>query len=165
VGSLLLYGAVGMLGLTLVASLFLLMNIGQIFISRLLVRHVTAKSMRLDAVERAVARFVSGEVRLCSNNEQLTKMLMVNDWNFAYCIAVGQPYGGMSVTEAFSNFPILRREACQRLAIQYRLNVCVLDRTVFDTLFDFAPAELEREEVCYESTSLRVLVLHWKAAV
>lgn len=163
VGARLLYDTAGLHILALVAALFLLMNLGQIFISHLLVRHVTAKPVRLDEVEAAVAHHVSGEVRLCSNNEQLTKMLMANDWCFSYCIAVGQPYGGMSITEAFSTFPNLRREACQRLVTRYRLNVCVLDRTVFDTLFDCPPAELEREEVLYESTGLRVLALHWKA--
>ncbi len=162
-GSLLLLDAGGLPSLITISAIFGFMNIGQIFASYLLVRHINAKPVRLDEVEAAILQYISREeVRLCSNNEQLTKMLMANDWMFVYCIAVGQPYAGMSITEAFSTFPNLRRDACQRLATYYRPNVFVLDRAVFDTLFDVPPADLERQEVCYESNNLRVLVLRWK---
>jgi hypothetical protein len=101
-------------------------------------------------------------VRFCSNNEQFTKLLMQHDWHYAYCLAVGQDYCGMSVPEAFSSFPFLRREACQRIVATYRVNACLLDRQQYETLFDELPPELASLTVAFESPRVRLLILDWK---
>ena len=151
----------GMGALALVALLFLALNLAQLMASHILVRYITSKPINLSEVEQAIGHAIQGEVRCCSNNEQITKMLMQNDWWFAYCIAVGQDYCGMSVTEAFSVFPYLRRDALQRIVTSYRINACVLDRSLYDTLFDSPPAGLVSCRVGYQSDGLRLLLLQW----
>jgi hypothetical protein len=141
--------------------LFLLMDLAQIHASRLLLRHVGNQTTQLDDIEAAVNERLTGEVRFCSNNEQFTKLLMRNGWHYAYCLAVGQDYCGMKVQEAFSAFPLLRRAACERIVATYRVNACLLDRTVFATLFDTPPPGLRGMSVAYESQRFRLLILDW----
>jgi hypothetical protein len=89
---------------------------------------------------------------------------MQHDWHYAYCLAVGQEYCGMSVPEAFSTFPFLRREACERIVATYRVNACLLDRQQYETLFDERPADLLSMTVAFESSRLRLLILDWQRA-
>jgi hypothetical protein len=143
---------------------FLLLDLAQLHISSLLLRHIGSQTTQLAHIERAVRRQLPGGVRFCSNNEHFTKMLMQNDWHYAYCLAVGQDYCGMSVQQAFTAFPRLRREACQRIVLTYRVNACLLDRTVFETLFDQAPPGLCSMSVAYESPRFRLMILDWAEA-
>ncbi|HLY65913.1 MAG TPA: hypothetical protein VKU60_10300 [Chloroflexota bacterium] len=148
--------------LAVVCALFLLMDLAQLYASKLLLAHVdNTQTEQLARVEEAVReRFPTG-VRFCSNNEQFTKLLMQNDWQYAYCLAVGQDYCGMKVQEAFGAFPRLRREACERIVSTYRVNACLLDRAVFESLFAQPPPGLQRMSVAYESPRLRLLILDW----
>lgn len=142
--------------------LFSLMDLAQLHASKLLLAHVDdTQTAQLAAVEAAVRERLPAQVRFSSNNEHFTKMLMQNDWQFAYCLAVGQDYCGMRVQEAFAAFPLLRREACERIVSTYRVNACLLDRTVFEDLFAQPPPGLRRMSVAYESPRLRLLILDW----
>jgi hypothetical protein len=89
-------------------------------------------------------------------------MLMRNDWQYAYCLAIGNPYCGMSVEESFSRFPVLRPEACRRIVTQFRINACLLDRKEYDTLFESKPAGLRNMTVEYETERFRLLFLEWE---
>jgi hypothetical protein len=144
--------------------IFLLLDLVQLYASSLLVRHVGDRAAQLENVESAVRARLPGEVRFCSNNEQFTKMLMQNDWTFAYCLAVGQDYCGMPVREVFAVYPLVRRAACERIVATYRVNACLLDRSVFETLFDQPPPGLRGKSVAYESARFRLLILDWVEA-
>jgi hypothetical protein len=100
-------------------------------------------------------------IRCCCNNEQVTKSLMDHDWEFACCISASGSYCGLSFSEAFDVYPHLRRESMQRIVRDTRINVCVLDRTVFDSIFDEQPADLVESRLVYESSAFRVLSLEW----
>jgi|HubBroStandDraft_4_1064222.scaffolds.fasta_scaffold00054_19 hypothetical protein len=144
------------------SGLFLLLNLAQLHVSRLLLTHVDdTQTAQLAGIETAVHERLPSGVRFCSNNEHFTKMLMQNDWQYAYCLAVGQDYCGMKVQEVFARFPLLRREACERIVSTYRVNACLLDRTVFETLFAQQPPDLRRISIAYESPRLRLLILDW----
>ena len=147
--------------LAAVSFVFLILDLIQLYAGRLLLGHVGGQNAQLRDVELAVRERLPGGVRFCSNNEHLTKMLMQNDWHYAYSLAVGQGYCGMKVQEAFTEFPLLRREACERIVTTYRVNACLLDRTVFETLFDEPPPGLRGMSVAYESPRLRLLILDW----
>jgi len=163
-GASLLCGRYGAPALLIVSAVFLVLDAAQLYASRLLLRHLAGQSARLGEVESAVRQSLAGEVRFCSNNEQFTKMLMQNDWKFAYCLAVGQDYCGMSLREAFTAFPLLRRSACERIIVTYRVNACLLDRAAFETLFDELPRGLRAMSVAYESERFRLLILDWAGA-
>jgi hypothetical protein len=147
--------------LAAVSLLFLPLDLLQLYASSRLLRHVGGQATQLADIEAAVRRHLPGAVRFCSNNEHFTKMLMQNDWHYAYCLAVGQDYCGMKVQEAFAAFPLLRRAACERIVATYRVNACLLDRSLFETLFDTPPPDLRSIDVAYESPRLRLLILDW----
>jgi len=142
-------------------AVFLLMDLLQLYASKLLLKHAGCYTAQLEDIAVVVQQRLSGGVRFCSNNEQFTKMLMQNDWHYAYCLAIGQDYCGMKVQEAFAAFPLLRREACERIVATYKVNACLLDRTVFETLFDEPPPALRSMNIAYESARFRLVILDW----
>jgi hypothetical protein len=155
------FGLSGMQALLLLAGLFLCLDFAQLTASKILVNYVGQQTPSLVAVERAIADRWGEAARVCCNNEHFTKMLMQNDWQYAYCFAVGQPYAAMTIGEAFSSFPILRPEACRRIAERFRINACLLDRKEYEVLFDAPPTGLKNLEVAYESERFRLLFLEW----
>jgi hypothetical protein len=156
------FGVPGMQALMLLAGLFMVLDIAQLAASKILVNFVGQQSPDLGAIERAIAERWGEAARVCCNNEHFTKMLMQHDWQYAYCLAVGQPYAGMTLGEAFSSFPILRPEACRRIAERFRINACLLDRQEYEVLFDIPPAGLKSLKVAYESERFRLLFLEWE---
>ncbi|WP_106640332.1 hypothetical protein [Allosphingosinicella vermicomposti] len=155
---------IGLAGTAAITFLFLIMCVVQLKASAFLVRQVGSKAIDLAAAERAIKEAFVEPIRCCSNNEQLTKMLMANDWDFSYCIAVGRRYCGMRISEAFSAFPFLKREALERIIQTYRINVCVLDRSRYDSVFISLPPTLRQVAVIHETHGLRVLRLDWRHA-
>lgn len=152
----------GVSGVWALAAAFALINAAQVFASWLLMRHVKGTGDELGAIASAAAQALGDEVRFCSNNEQLTKLLMDRPWQFACFIAVGQDYAGMTANEAFSRFPFLRLQACERVVQTYRVNCLLLDRDVFDGVFEVPPADLVQTQSLYQSARFRLLRLVWR---
>jgi hypothetical protein len=157
------FGLSGIEGLMLLAGLFLFLDLAQLAASKILVNFAGRQAPKLGAIERAIEERWGEGARVCCNNEHFTKMLMQHDWQYAYCLAVGQPYAGMTIGEAFSSFPILRPEACRRIAERLRINACLLDRKEYEVLFDTPPVGLKSLEVAYESERFRLLFLEWES--
>jgi hypothetical protein len=153
----------GSTALVTIVSIFAAMSLAQLLASYLLMRHVAVAGDELKCISTVVTRELGENVRFCSNNEQLTKLLLTNSWRFAFFWVVGQKYCGMTVTEAFSRFPSLKRDACERITETYRVNACLLDRKVFDTIFDDRPEALRGISIAYESPRFRLLILTWDA--
>lgn len=160
-GSHAIYTLGGTGALVAMVLLFLTSDLLQLFASNLLLKHVAGTDVNLQNVQRAVSASVDGEVRFCCNNEHFTKRLMQNDWHFAYYLAVGQDYCGMKATEIFSTFPFLRREACERVVATYRVNACLLDRNLYETIFDEAPRTLRGMRLTWETERFRLFALDW----
>lgn len=158
-----LWSRFGAVGLVVACALFLVIDVAQLRISALLLQHTSTYAEQLNKFVAVIEGRLSGHVRFGSNNEHFTKLLMQNDWQYAYCLAVGQDYCGMSVGEAFSTFPLLRREAFERIVTSYRLNACLLDRTVYEEMFVQRPARLREVTIAYESPRFRLLILDWGA--
>ncbi|KRA83194.1 hypothetical protein [Altererythrobacter sp. Root672] len=140
---------------------FAALNICQLCISSMLQRHTASSPINIDAAEDAIQLKGHKKVRICSNNEHLTKLFLKNEWQFSYCIAVGEDYCGMAISEAFSRFPHLTKKAVEKIAIDYRINTVVLDRSQFDTLFEERPSDLHSINLVYASPGLTVLSLNW----
>ena len=146
------------------SGVFLLLDLMQLFASKLILKHVGKNAVQLDDIASVVRQSLPSGVRFCSNNEHFTKLLMQNKWQYAYCLAVGHDYCGMKLQEAFAAFPHLRRAACERIVSTYRVNACLLDRSVYETLFDAPPPSLRNMTVAYESPRFRLLILDWAEA-
>ena len=163
-GSYFLFAKAGWWVLAFAGCLFLLVDLLQLYVSKLLIGHISKNADQLHEIEAIVRDKVKEGVRFCSNNEHFTKVLMQNSWQYACCLSVGQDYCGMKLQEAFSSFPLLKREACERIVATYRVNACLLDRNVFDTLFVTAPEFLRTMTVAYDSPRFRLLILDWAEA-
>lgn len=147
--------------LWLIAAASAILCVLQIWASCLLSRYLSSKPLALDAAREAIEASSSGQVRCASNNEQYIKLMLPNDWQFSYCIAVGHGYCGMTIGEVFDPFPYPRREALQKIVATYRINYCLLDRSRFEELFDTPPAGLEQQSTIFESPGIRVVRLDW----
>lgn len=139
-----------------------LASIFQLFASWKLMRHVSAGSNELEQITNKVEAHVSETVRFCSNNEQLTKMLLRSHWQFAVYLVIGQTYCGMRASEAFSSFPNLAKGALEKIVSSYRINVCLLDRAVYEEILVDVPVQLESMITVYESDRYRLLILRWR---
>jgi hypothetical protein len=151
----------GIAALVLVAAAFLVVDLAQVYVSRMLQRHIAAKPIDLGGLAVAASRAVAGPIRCAGNNDQLIKQLLMNDWSFVYCMAIEGRHCGMPLKEVFSVFPFVRREALQRIVRDFRINLCVLDCSIYDTLFDAAPAGLVDLKIIHETAAIRVLALRW----
>lgn len=155
----------GIDAVTAAAILFVSLALLQLHLFRILFRYVTGRPLDIAGASEAIAAFDPVEgVRLAGNNEHMTKLFMHNDWDFAYCIAVGRGYAGMTITEAFGRFPVLRQPAFERILIRYRINVCVLDRKVGEEPFRSPPPALVGSTLLHETPALRVFGLSWREA-
>lgn len=151
----------GMPVLIWLLAIFLVADFAQLAASGILLSRVAERSPTLEHIESIIEVRWGTNARVCSNNEHYTKMLMQHDWQYAYCFAVGQPYCGMSIAQAFSRFPVLRREACERIVEHFRINSCLLDREAYDALFENVPSALRSMSVAYETDRFRLLFLEW----
>lgn len=134
----------------------------QLAFSGILARYLTTKTTNLPDAVAAIENAGLETVRCCSNNEQMTKLLLHNDWDFAYCIAAGSGYCGMSLGEAFAPFPMLRAAALERVIQQCRITVCVLDRSQFEEPFATRPDGMADARIIFENGTLRVFAFDWQ---
>jgi hypothetical protein len=149
--------------LVVLAVLFFCVDLLQLIASRMLVRHLDRTAPSLTEIEHLIEARWGRRARVCSNNEHFTKLLMQHDWQYAYCLAVGQLYCGLTLTQAFSSFPVLKREAVEHIAEELEINTCLLDRHEFESIFDDHPPTLENMSVAYESERFRLIFLQWRS--
>jgi hypothetical protein len=151
----------GMPVLIWLLAVSMVVDFAQLTASSILLKRVAERAPALERIESIIEMRWGTGARVCSNNEHYTKMLMQHDWKYVYCFAVGQPYCGMPIAQAFSRFPVLRREACERIVEQFRINACLLDREAYDALFENVPSALTSMSVAYETDRFRLLFLEW----
>ena len=152
----------GLPGLAAVIVLFSALVAGQMVGVRILAGRMSGSRHDLVEVVRAIdGRFGRG-ARVCCNNEQITKLLMRNDWCFSCFLVVGQSYCGLTPTEAFSVFPYLTPPSCEHIVSGNRINALLLDRTLYEDVFAQRPANLESVETGFEDANFRLLFLTWR---
>lgn len=148
--------------ITLLIAYCALTCVAQVAASSLLARYLASKPTAIDDAVRAIERDAKGRsIRLASNNEQLTKLFMSNEWSFSYLIAVGEDYCGLSVQEAFRQMPFLKSQALEHICRELRINYVVLDRCEYDKIFDDPNLGVVRERDVFVNEGLRVLHLDW----
>jgi hypothetical protein len=161
-GTYFIYSSWGIDALIAVVVVYAVATLSQLWATHILVNKVRGSQIDFDKIATYITHHLGDDVRFCSNNEQLTKMFMKNSWRFAFYWVVGQDYCGMRATEAFTTFPWLKRGACERIASTYMINICLLDRKLYDTIFDIKPSNLRRMTVAYETDELRAILLEWE---
>jgi hypothetical protein len=161
-GGVAILGWVGLPGLGAVVALFSVLVAGQMVGVRMLAGRMGGSRHDLAEVVRAIDRRFGREARVCCNNEQITKLLMRNDWRFSCFLVVGQSYCGLTPTEAFSVFPYLTSRSCEHIAARNRINALLLDRTLYEDVFAQRPADLESVVTGFEDANFRLLFLTWR---
>jgi hypothetical protein len=145
-----------------IAALFVVLAFVQLGLFRILFRYLNARPLDIAGAQAAIAAFAPNGVRLASNNEHFTKLFLFNDWDFAFCIAHGRGYAGMTMNEAFERHPVLRPEAFEHILSRYRINACVIDRATGEVPFRVSPADLASAKLLHETEGLRVYGLTWQ---
>lgn len=145
-----------------IAALFVLLALVQLGLFRILFRYLNARPLDIAGVQAAITAFAPDGVRLASNNEHFTKLFLFNDWDFAYCIAHGRGYAGMTMDEAFEHHPVLRPEAFEHILSCYRINACIIDRAAGEVPFRVPPEDLASARLLHETAALRVYGLTWR---
>lgn len=151
----------GLPGLLLVLAALLAMDLFQFAASRMLQRHVAKNPMGYAAVQQAIVAAADGPVRCAGNNEQFTRHMLEMDWSFVFCMALEKTHCGLPIAEAFTEYPFIRRESLQKIVRHYRANFCVLDRKIYDDIYDEQPADLLASHTVHLSPDVRVLRLDW----
>ena len=155
-------GWIGGSGLGVVVALFAVLVAGQMFGVRMLARRMGGSKANLTEVSSAIELRLGRDARVCSNNEQMTKLLMRNEWRFACFLVVGQTYCGMTPKEAFSVVPNLTREACEHIASEARINALLLDRLLYEDVFVQRPTDLVSIETGFQNDRFTLLFLTWR---
>lgn len=158
-------GWIGLPGLWAVVALFAAFVVIQMFGVRMLVSRMGGSRDDLAEVSSVIDRRLGSRARVGSNNEQLTKLLMRNAWQFSCLLVVGQTYWGLTPKETFSIVPNLTPETCEHIASEGRVNALLLDRSLYETLFARPPADLESIETGFENERFRLLFLTWREDV
>lgn len=154
----------GSASIILIAALFVVLCLMQLGLFAILLQVILSRTLDISDAIVKINNFAPGSVRFASNNEHITKLFMVNDWYFSYCIAVGRGYAGMPIGQAFEKFPSLRPSAFEHILERYRINVCVLDRAVGEEPFRTPPSALAGATLLHESQGLRIFGLNWREA-
>lgn len=154
-------GWAGLPGLGAVVALFTVLVAVQMVGVRMLARRMGGSKDDLAEVVSAIDRKLGREARVASNNEQLTKLLMRNEWRFSCFLVVGQTYWGMAAGKAFSVFPNVTPEACEHVASEGRINALLLDRSLYENVFSRPPAGLQSIEKGFENDRFILLFLTW----
>lgn len=161
-GGAVIIGWAGLPGVWAVVSVFAVMVAVQMAGVRILARRMGGSKDNLAEVVSTIDSRLGRSARVCSNNEQMTKLLMRNEWRFSCFLTVGQTYCGLSPSEAFSVFPNLTREACEHIASEGRINALLLDRSLYEDVFTRMPADLESIEKGFENDKISLLFLTWR---
>lgn len=117
----------GSLGLILFASYYVLMVLVQIYLSKL----IRARHGQLENDLKKIVSILSKTktiIKICSNNEQITKKLMENNWKFACCISAGEKYGGMNFSDVFLSYPFLQKDSLIKIINKYKINTVLFDK-------------------------------------
>lgn len=147
---------------TYIIAYFIAANSMQLLIVILINRKISVKNLDLELAESTINNLYSDkDVRFCSNNEGYTKMFMVNGWQFARLWTADQDYGGYKVSEAFTQFPYVNKVPFEAVLKQFRINICMLDKSQYSTIFEDDPQLSSRLEVLVETDNYILYRLSW----
>lgn len=149
----------GQRALVTVLAYFAGMNLVQLLVVPLFRRREATGASDLRLVAETVRSQWDEPVRFVANNEQLTKFLMTEPWSFARIWSAEEGFGGVSLRDAVTTFPYLRREPFERAVQMYQINACLLDKANFE---DLAEQNLRRvATVVLETERYRLYRIRW----
>lgn len=141
---------------------FVVVNILQICIVILINRKISGKKEDFALAESIINNiFPAGSVRFCSNSEEYTKRMMMNLWQFVRLWTADQDYAGYKVREAFTQFPYVNKTPFEAALKQYRINICMLDKKNFSTIFEDDREMSSRLELLLETENYILYRLSW----
>ncbi len=74
-------------------------------------------------------KFPLEKIRLCFDNEQISKLLLRHGWEYVCMMVPGQEYGTYEFDEAFSNYPIVNPKVVAENAQRYKVTHIIVEAT------------------------------------
>ncbi|MDA7510426.1 hypothetical protein N8737_02170 [Verrucomicrobia bacterium] len=162
-GSAWLTGFFGVKALWIVFFYFVLCNATQAVIIFMTCRKYGDGPKKIQKVVDAVQQKQKPDnIRFASNNEELTKLFMGQDWRFARFNSAEQDYAGFKGIKAFVEFPLVRQEAFESLLKKHRINLCLLDREHFENIVFSDGGGPKSIEIVYKDERMKALKLSWE---
>ncbi|NOX50265.1 MAG: hypothetical protein GXP16_06980 [Gammaproteobacteria bacterium] len=132
----------------------------QIFISKMLAGHLEGNISQYDKVIQVINdNFEQGAVRFAANNEEITKYVMTEDWNFVRYWSFGNPLAGFNVSETFYKYPFIRMPVFEEIIARYGVNVCVIDENLEGDFLSKNPEKKDRIHELYRHDNLAVYTI------
>jgi len=127
----------GVLGISVFVAYISILYIVQIVIVEKLFKRVRERTDSINIVEEIInnrAKKEVEEVYFYSNNEEVTKKLMMNDWNFARFWSFETEFAGCKFQESYTQFPLYNEYLTKAVLETYKLNYLVLFKTNFGNI-------------------------------
>lgn len=130
----------------------------QILISKKLASHLSQTSHHHSDIIKVINEDFKGEeVRFAANNEEVTKYVMTENWNFVRYWSFGNPLAGYSVSETFYKYPFIRMGIFEKIVEQYNVNACVIDKNLEG---DFLPNSIPDNKKLKELYNHKNLIVY-----
>lgn len=157
-----LFSRIGFLGVLAVVIYFAALNGVQFLLAHLLKERMAETFSDLLAIETVLAHeFINEPIRFASNHEVVTKLMMTNPWSFARFWSGEQKFAGFSIAETFSTYPCYQKVPFETAVKQYRINACLLDKSVFDDIFEDGRECRGRLRLLLDTDKYRLYRLEW----
>ncbi len=140
----------------LVMAWFLFFNALQLWVVHRRANEVREGASLTGVKDVIGADFEGEEVRFSSNNEELTKFLLLNPWTFAKHWNIAEKYAGFSAAEVYSEFPVLRKPVFEGAVRAYGINAALLDKSGFADMFEHDPEWRGRLRVLLDDEKYRL---------
>jgi len=121
----------GSLGIFIFVFYMALLYIVQVAMVEKVTRKIGGQQESLNMVQKAIIEkslSEGDEINFYANNEDVTKKLMVNDWNFARFWSFETKFAGYNFRDSYSQFPFYKERLTESVLDTYRVNYVVIDK-------------------------------------
>ena len=151
----------GYSGVVILLVYYSLVTIGQLIVSfRISTINLESQNTISQIKDLINMKFSRESINFTSNNCQLTKFMMTQPWNFAYAFSSDEKFGGTLCKEAFYLYPYHKKEPFEGALKEYKINVCLLDKSVFSEIFEHNNCQ-QKLEILYDDNNYRLYQIIW----
>lgn len=157
-----IYNWINDIVLAIILAYFILATIIQLIIQNNSSNKVDSMGKDMDRIEQIIKEnFSNEEVRFCSNNSQFIKFMMPNPWQFAFALSPEEKFGNTLCKEAFSVFPYYRKDVFGSAIIKYKINCCLIDKSVEYNYFEDDEQMRYRITMIFNTDKYILLKIKW----
>lgn len=121
----------GLLGISIFIFYMSFLYLVQVAIVEKVASNISGQQESINGVQRVIVEkslSEGDEINFYSNNEDVTKRLMVNDWNFARFWSFETKFAGYNFRDSYTQFPFYKERLTESVLDTYRVNYVVFDK-------------------------------------